>query len=86
MLHMRPILITHGKILQPLIFTNLILRRVNEYNHTTRILQPMTSIIPSEDTIITLRQLHPLPLKIVPPPIFYYQPKHIFVLDRTLFA
>jgi hypothetical protein len=39
-----------------------------------------------EDTIATLYQLHPLPLDHVPPLIFYYQPKHTFLLDRTLFA
>ncbi len=43
-------------------------------------------IIPSKDTIVALRHLNPLPLNLVLPPIFYYQPKHIFIVDRTLFA
>jgi len=46
----------------------------------------MTPTIPSEDIIIAMRQLHPPPSNFVPPPIFNYWPKHIFVLDRTLFA
>jgi hypothetical protein len=33
-----------------------------------------------------LCQLQPLPLDHVPPLIFYYQPEHTFVLNRTLFA
>jgi hypothetical protein len=45
----------------------------------------MTLIIPPEDTIVTLRQLHPRPSYLVLPSIFYYQPKHIFVLDNILF-
>jgi hypothetical protein len=40
----------------------------------------------SKDIIVALCQLHPRPLDLVPPLIFYYQPKHIFVLDRTLIA
>jgi hypothetical protein len=39
-----------------------------------------------EDTIVALCQLHPLPLDLVPPPIFYYQLEHIFVMDKTIFA
>jgi len=46
----------------------------------------MTPIILLEDTIATLRQLHRLPLDLIPPPIFYYQLEHTFVMDRTLFA
>jgi hypothetical protein len=46
----------------------------------------MTLLIPSEDTIVALHQLNPSPSDLVPPPIFDYQPEHIFVLDRTLFA
>ncbi len=34
----------------------------------------------------TLHQLHLPPSNLVPPPSFYYQPKHIFVLDRILFT
>jgi hypothetical protein len=41
---------------------------------------------PSKDTIATLHQLHAPPSNLDPPPIFDYQPKHIFVLDRTMFA
>jgi hypothetical protein len=46
----------------------------------------MMSAIFLEDTIATLCQLHPPPLVLVPPPICGYQPEHIFVLDKTLFA
>jgi hypothetical protein len=46
----------------------------------------MTPTIFSKDTVATPHELHLLPSNLVPPPIFYYQPKHIFVLDRTLFA
>jgi hypothetical protein len=46
----------------------------------------MTLTIPSKDIVVALRQLHPLPSKHVPPLIFYFQPKHTFVLDKTLFV
>jgi hypothetical protein len=46
----------------------------------------MTLIIFSKDTVASLCELHPFPSDLVPPPIFYYQPKHIFVLDRILFT
>jgi hypothetical protein len=44
----------------------------------------MLIIIPLEDTVVALDQLHPPPLALVPPPIFDYQLQHIFVLDRTM--
>ncbi len=46
----------------------------------------MSLVVPSKDIITTLLQLHPLPSDHVPPLIFYYQPKHTFVLDRILFT
>jgi hypothetical protein len=46
----------------------------------------MTPVIHSEDIFVALCQLHPPPLDLVPPPIFYYQPKHIFVLNKIIFA
>jgi hypothetical protein len=46
----------------------------------------MTPIIPLEDIIATMHLLHPLLSNLVLPPIFNYQPKHNFVMDRTLFA
>jgi hypothetical protein len=46
----------------------------------------MMPIIPSEDSIATLHQLHPPPLDLVPPLIFYYQLEHIFIMDKILFA
>jgi hypothetical protein len=46
----------------------------------------MTLTIFLEDTIVALHHLHPPPSNLVPPLIFYYQPKHIFVLDRILFT
>jgi hypothetical protein len=39
-----------------------------------------------EDIVATLRQLHPLLLDLVSPPIFGYQIEHIFVLDKTMFV
>jgi hypothetical protein len=42
--------------------------------------------IPAKDIVVTMCQLHPLPSDLVPPLIFYYQPEHIFVLDKILFA
>jgi len=42
--------------------------------------------IPSEGTVATLHQLHPPPSNFVHPPSFRYQPKHTFVLDKTLFT
>jgi hypothetical protein len=50
----------------------LTLGRTKEYNHTTKVFKPMTWTFLSEDTIIALRQLHPLPLNPVLPFIFYY--------------
>jgi hypothetical protein len=46
----------------------------------------MTPIIPLDETIAALRQLYPPPLDIIFLANFDYQPKHTFVLDRTLFA
>jgi hypothetical protein len=57
----------------------LILGKVEKYNHVVKASQPMMLVIPLEDTIATLHQLHPLPLNHVPSLIFYYQLKHIFV-------
>ncbi len=39
-----------------------------------------------EDIVVAFHQLHPLPSNLVPPPIFYYQHEHTFVLDKILFA
>jgi hypothetical protein len=64
----------------------LILKRANEYSHVVRAFQPMMPTIPLEDTIATSHQLHPPPLNLIFPSIFYYQPKHIFVLDKTMFT
>jgi hypothetical protein len=46
----------------------------------------MTPVIPSKNTVVALHRLHPPPLDLVLPLIFDYQPKHTFVLNRTLFA
>jgi len=46
----------------------------------------MTLAIPSKDTVVALCQLHSSSSDLVFPPIFDYQSKHTFVLDRTLFA
>ncbi len=64
----------------------LILKRVSEYNHITRTLQPMTPSIPSKDTLVVMCQLHPPSLNLVLPPIFDYQHEHTFVLNKTLFT
>jgi hypothetical protein len=56
------------------------LGRVEKYSCTIRVFQPMMPTIPSENTIATLCQLHPLPSNHVP------QHEHTFVMDRTLFA
>jgi hypothetical protein len=64
----------------------LILGKTSEYNHTTKALQPMTPIIFSKDIVVALHQLQPPPSNLVLPPIFYYQPKHTFVLDRIMFG
>ncbi len=64
----------------------LTLRRANEYNRTPRAFQLMTPVIPLKDIVVALRQLHPLPLDLVPPPIFNYQLEHTFVMHRILFA
>jgi hypothetical protein len=63
----------------------LILRRAGKFSYTARTLQPMKLIIPSKDTLV-LHQLHLLPSDHVPPLVFYYKPKHTFVLDKTLFT
>jgi len=47
-------------------------REPDEYNYATKVLQPMTLIILSKDNIAALHQLHPLPLDLVPPPMFNY--------------
>jgi len=60
-------------------------RKVGEYSHATKVLQPMTPVIPSEDIVVTLCQLHPFPSNLIPLPIFDYQPKHNFSLDKILF-
>ncbi len=39
-----------------------------------------------ENIVVALHQLHPPPSNLVLPTIFYYQFKHIFVLDKILFA
>jgi hypothetical protein len=59
------------------------LRRINEYNHTAIILQPITLAILLKDTVVALRQLHPPPSNLVLPPIFDY---NTFVLYKTLFT
>jgi hypothetical protein len=64
----------------------LILGRVDEYNHVAKALQPMTSAIPLENIVVNLHQLHPPPSNLIFPPIFYYQPQHTFVMDKTMFA
>jgi hypothetical protein len=46
----------------------------------------MLPVVPLEDTIVVLRQLHPLLLDHVLPLIFDYQLEHTFVLNRILFA
>lgn len=50
----------------------LTLGRFDEYSYATKVLQPMTLIIPSKDNIAALHQLHPFPLDLVPPPMFDY--------------
>jgi len=60
-------------------------RKVGEYSHATKVLQPMMPVIPLEDIVVALCQLHPFPSSLVPPPIFDYQLKHNFSLDKTLF-
>jgi hypothetical protein len=60
--------------------------KVGEYNCAAKAFWPMTLAIPSKDTIVALHQLHPLPINLVPSPIFYYQHEHTFVLDRIVFA
>jgi hypothetical protein len=60
--------------------------RTENYRHVVKVLQPITQVIPLEDIVATMHQLHPLPSNHVPPFIFDFQPNHTFVLDRTLFA
>ncbi len=64
----------------------LTLGKVKKYSCVVRAFQPMLPVVPLEDTIVVLCQLHPFSLNHVPPLIFYYQLKHTFVIDRTLFA
>ncbi len=64
----------------------LILGSAEEYSHTIKVFQPMVLVIPLEDIVAALCQLHPLPSNHVLPLIFYYQLEHTFVLDKTLFA
>ncbi len=40
----------------------------------------------SKNIVVALHQVQPPPSDLVLPPIFYYQPKNIFVLNRTMFA
>jgi len=65
---------------------SILRERINEYSHGARPFQPMTLTIPSKDTIVALRELHPLLSNLIPKPIFDYQLEHIFVLDKTLFT
>ncbi len=46
----------------------------------------MTPTILSEDTVATLRQLHPFLSNLFFSPIFDNELKHIFVVDKILFA
>jgi hypothetical protein len=46
----------------------------------------MTLVIPLKDTIVVLHQLHFPSSNLVFPLIFYYQLKHIFLLDKILFT
>jgi hypothetical protein len=50
----------------------LILGKAGKYNYVIRILQFMMRTITSENTIVALSQLHPLPSYHVPPLIFDY--------------
>ncbi len=56
------------------------LGRVGKYSRIARVFQPMMPTIPSEDIVVALCQLHPLPSNYVP------QLEHTFVLNKTLFA
>ncbi len=51
----------------------LILGIVKKYNRVVKVVQPMMVAILSKDTIVTLHQLHPLPLDHVFPLTFNYQ-------------
>ncbi len=62
------------------------LGRTRKYSHVVRALQPMMPTILLEDTIVIMRQSHPLPLDHVLLHIFDYQLEHTFVLNRTLFT
>jgi hypothetical protein len=57
-----------------------------KYNRVANVVQPMMVTILLKDTIVTLHQLHPLPLDHVLPLTFNYQPEHTFVMDSSLFA
>jgi hypothetical protein len=35
--------------------------KVREFSYTTRALQPMTLVVPFEDTVVVQHQLHPFP-------------------------
>jgi hypothetical protein len=50
----------------------LILGKTGQYSHVAIALQPMMLIIPLEDIVVVLCQLHPLPSYHVPSLIFYY--------------
>jgi len=62
------------------------LGKVKEYSWVVKAFQRMLLVVFLEDAIVVLCQLHPFPLNHVFPFIFDYQPKHTFVLDRTLFT
>jgi len=47
---------------------------------------PWCHLFLQKTSLLPLHQLYPFPFDLVPPPIFDYQPKHIFFLDRSLFA
>jgi hypothetical protein len=40
---------------------------MDEYRRVSKAFQPMTPSIPLEDIVVALRQLHPIPLDLVPP-------------------
>jgi hypothetical protein len=69
--HVHLVFTTHYKILQ-LTVQCLTLGRVGEYSCVVKTFEPMTLIIPLDDTIVAMCQLHPLPSNRVPLLIFYY--------------
>jgi hypothetical protein len=55
MFHVRPIFTLHGEDFSSICFCRcLVLGRVGEYSHVTKVLQPITLAIPFEDTIVAL--------------------------------